>query len=467
MISGHQPPSNRDVRMRPVHLHVALPTSEYIIPPDRLDGGLATYVQKVGGALVKRGHRVSVYCLSDRDSDWMDEGVHVYEVRAEPRGALWGPSRILRPVLELQRIIENSSRLAARLMATDTEQSIDIVQAAPNHAVAMALCNNGKFPLISRVSSASRLWRQAHGQAITPSALVTDWCEAYQLEHSDGSISPSEVMAKYYSRSFAANPRLLRTPVEAQMPAWDDSFYQEHLSGRKYLLYSGDLNRVKGIEVISAAIGPVLEEFPELHFVFIGRQYTAKNGRSYMENLLGDNKRWDQNIHYFASLPKRQLFSVVQNAYGILLPSLIDNYPNSCLEAMQFGRIVVGTRDTSIDEMIVDGHTGILVDAGNARSLQAGIVRLLKLTATAKKDMERRVARAFEGFVAEDRVGQLIEFYHAAIGEYNSAHHHAPMIGKKVLPAKSRKSQLWLGVLGEGVNDAVRAIGNLRSSLLR
>ena len=59
--------------------HVGFLTSEYIISPTHLDGGLATYVQKAGRGLVQRGHRVSVFCLSDRNYDWMDEGVHVYE----------------------------------------------------------------------------------------------------------------------------------------------------------------------------------------------------------------------------------------------------------------------------------------------------------------------------------------------------------------------------------------------------
>ena len=452
--------------MVPTHLHLGFPTSEYIIPPDRLDGGLATYIQKVGRALVNRGHHVSVFCLSERDSDWLDQGVHVYEIRAEPRGALPGPSRILRPVLELGRIIENSTRLATRLLEVNREQPFDVVQAAPNHAVAMALCHNGRFPLISRVSSASRLWRRAHGQANTPSAVVTDWCEAYQLEHSDATFSPSELMAKYYSRSYTANPRLLRTPVEVQMPAWDDSFYQGHLGGKKYILYSGDLNRVKGIEVISAVVGPLLEEFPEVHFVFIGRPYTAKNGHSYVDNLMRANEKWRKNLHYFASLPKNQLFPVVRNAYGVLLPSLIDNYPNTCLEAMQFGRIVVGTRDTSIDEMIVDGETGILVEKGSADSLQAGIRRLLELSPAAKQAMEQRVQEAFQAIAAEDRLGQLIEFYHATIEAFNSARNQRQMGSKQVLRPPSPKSQLWVGVLGEGVNNAARAFENLRNSLL-
>jgi glycosyltransferase involved in cell wall biosynthesis len=53
----------------------------------------------------------------------------------------------------------------------------------------------------------------------------------------------------------------------------------------------------------------------------------------------------------------------------VVLPSLIDNLPNACLEAMALGKPVVGTRGASFEEMIRDGETGFLVPAGDAEAL--------------------------------------------------------------------------------------------------
>ena len=450
--------------MRPTHLHLGFCTSEYIIPPDRLDGGLATYVQKTARGLVARGHDASVFCLSDRDARWMDEGVHVYEIRAQPLRS--GPSRLWGQVLETQRTLENSCRLAAKLLEVHRERPLDVVQAASYQAVGIALCNNGVLPLISRISSSSPLYRRADGKAGSPLAVLTDWCELHQLRQSDRCFAPSELMVRCHSRSRGPHPTLLRSPVDAQTEALDDSFYERHLRGMKYLLYFGTLNRMKGLEVLSQVIGPMIKAFPDLHFAFIGRTGAPRDQQFFAEKVLRNNQEWLDHIHQFPPLPKNLLFPAVRHAHGVVIPSLIDNYPNTCLEAMQFGRIVVGTRDTSIDEMIVDGETGILVEKGSANSLQAGIKRLLELSPAARQAMEQRVQEAFQGIAAEDRLGNLIEFYCATIEAFNSARDHASTGGQQDRLARIRKRQLWFDVLGEGVNNALQAFENVRNSLI-
>jgi glycosyltransferase involved in cell wall biosynthesis len=223
---------------------------------------------------------------------------------------------------------------------------------------------------------------------------------------------------------------------------------------------------MKGLEVLSQVIGPLIKVFPDLHFAFIGRTGAPRDQQFFADKVLRNNQEWLDHIHQFPPLPKNLLFPAVRDAYGVVIPSLIDNYPNTCLEAMQFGRIVVGTRDTSIDEMIVDGETGFLVEKGSAKSLQAGIRRLLELGPAAKQAMEQRVQEAFQGIAAEDRLGKLIAFYRTTVDLFNSARDTRQMAGTQVLPPQRRPRQLWVGVLGEGVNSAAQAFENIRSAIL-
>ena len=435
--------------MSPELLKIAFLTSEYVIPPDRLDGGLASYVQKAARGLVERGHLASVFCLSDRNADWSDHGVSVHEVLSQPWRPLSVLVRVMRPVVETRRSVRNSMTLAKRLLAEHGVRSLDVIQAASYEAVGIALCGNGAVPLVSRISSAPWLYRKAEGRLVSPLSPLVDWCERYQIRHSDASFAPSELMAQAYSGAQAHAPRLIRSPVDPLPEAQDDSFYRRQLTGLKYLLFFGALNRMKGIEVLSRAIGPLLEEFPGLHLVCVGKAHPATGGQSHAEVLLRENARWGQRVRYFPSLPKQQLYPVIRNAQGVLIPSLINNYPNTCLEAMQFNRIVIGTYGSSLDEMIDDGQTGFLVRRGDVQDLRRGIRRLLHLTPLEKSEMERRVRGAFEGIVAEDRIGQHLNFYRAVVDQFAATRDQRPAAEAGLPPRAETPFQLWMRILGE------------------
>src|SRR6185503_2715013 len=69
------------------------------------------------------------------------------------------------------------------------------------------------------------------------------------------------------------------------------------------------------------------------------------------------------------NLPHSQLYPVIAGAQFIVLPSLIDNSPNACLEAMGLGKVVIGTSGTSFEELITDGVNGFLVPRDDPQAL--------------------------------------------------------------------------------------------------
>ncbi|MBM4046321.1 MAG: glycosyltransferase family 4 protein [Planctomycetes bacterium] len=62
----------------------------------------------------------------------------------------------------------------------------------------------------------------------------------------------------------------------------------------------------------------------------------------------------------------------------LVLPSLTENMPNVALEAMAYGKPVVGTRVGGIPEVVVDGETGLLVKPADAESLGRALSALLR-----------------------------------------------------------------------------------------
>ena len=80
-----------------------------------------------------------------------------------------------------------------------------------------------------------------------------------------------------------------------------------------------------------------------------------------------------------------------------LLPSLWENCPYSCLEAMAAGRAIVTSNQGGMPELIVDGENGLLAACDDAASFTAQIERLVqdaglraRLGQGARATLERR-----------------------------------------------------------------------------
>ena len=84
--------------------------------------------------------------------------------------------------------------------------------------------------------------------------------------------------------------------------------------------------------------------------------------------------RFASRLVVLENLPHRKLFPIIAGARLVALPSLIDNLPNACLEAMGLGKVVIGTRGTSFDELIDDGVNGFLVAPNDASALTEKLI---------------------------------------------------------------------------------------------
>jgi glycosyltransferase involved in cell wall biosynthesis len=57
-----------------------------------------------------------------------------------------------------------------------------------------------------------------------------------------------------------------------------------------------------------------------------------------------------------------------------VLPSLADNFPNTVIESLLLGVPVIGTYGSSIDEMVKNNVTGLLVEKNSEQELAEAIL---------------------------------------------------------------------------------------------
>jgi glycosyltransferase involved in cell wall biosynthesis len=102
-------------------------------------------------------------------------------------------------------------------------------------------------------------------------------------------------------------------------------------------------------------------------------------------------------------------------------PSLYEGMPASVLEAMASGLPVVGTRVNGIEDLVVDGETGLLVEAGDVDALADALGRLLeqpRMRSAMGRAARERIIRHFDlGPVAEAKTKLFLELAGASHGD--------------------------------------------------
>lgn len=175
-----------------------------------------------------------------------------------------------------------------------------------------------------------------------------------------------------------------------------------------YILYLGRLSREKGIETLLQAHAASRSHWP-LKVVGTGP-------------LHDDMVRRFPQAQFVGHLSGEALWQAVANAAVVVVPSeWYENCPMSVLEAMAYGRPVVGSRMGGIPELVADGETGLLFDAGDAESLASALSRLMDDPGLRRAMGKQARARAEEHFSLDAHNRGLLGIYESVLTNQQKA----------------------------------------------
>ena len=380
-------------------LRIALLSFEY--PPETGFGGIGTYTWHHARALRDLGHEVHVLAgsleahdLGHRDDDgvsvwrYRSDGLRMKLFRKLGRYRLWWTQNRLETALSMHHGLSDLRR----------RHPIDIVEMPECGAEGLFVNRLQSVPSVIKFHSPARLIMGGYDvtradRTLCP--LLEQWAIRGTTNYTSAS-------------AFLANEVRVEMGIERPIPvvangvdlAWFDDLETRDArsrfgipADRPMVFFSGRMERRKGIHLCGQIASAILERH-DVSFVFAGQdlfEYMSGTLLPYFEA-----RGLEGSVYYLGKLELADVRACVRDSDVFLIPSLWENCPYSCLEAMSAGRAIVSSDAGGLPELVRDGETGLIARSGEVSSFVAQIERLLddaplreRLGAAARASIER------------------------------------------------------------------------------
>jgi glycosyltransferase-like protein len=191
------------------------------------------------------------------------------------------------------------------------------------------------------------------------------------------------VVSKYWKKAlrndFKVNAHLVYNGID--LTKFSPSKKVRKGSGRPSILYVGGLEARKGVEYLLLAMELVQKEIPDTKLTIIGRAGLT-SGESYNEREIFENLAERIGIGdcviFRDYVSEGRLKEFYQRCDVYALPSRMEGWGLTLMEAMAFKKPVVASKVGGIPELVDHGKNGLLVPCGDVKGLADSIVKILK-----------------------------------------------------------------------------------------
>ena len=402
-------------------MKIALLSFEY--PPETGFGGIGTYTWYHARALARLGHEVHVIAGLSRGTGpapacrQEPSGVSVHRFRAEGRIMPLFQSFGRRGCHWTQQRLENGWSMYGALAALLAQHKFDIAEMPECGAEGWRINARLPIPTVVRFHSPSRLIMPFYD---VPKADIA-MCSALEdraIRHASALTSCSQFLADEAQSKLGVETPIQVIPNGLDLELFDNAPIMDVAAkyglprDRVTILFTGRMERRKGSHLFAAIAGSVLRTH-NAAFVFAGEDLFG-----HMKQLLAEVSGLETrgSIHYVGKLPLDELRSFIRVADITMLPSLWENCPYSCLEAMAAGRAIVASDQGGLPELIRHGHNGMLATTGEPESFASHLKALiddealrLRLGTCARQTVEDRYTDSHVARVSVDAYASCIE----------------------------------------------------------
>jgi glycosyltransferase involved in cell wall biosynthesis len=381
------------------------------IPPERY-GGIGRYTWDLAQGFAARGHEVHLLTRSpDHDRVDLEGDVWVHRLRSE--GGPWNGAG-LPPALT--RNLNHAAAVHREVRRIADTRPVDLVSAPLWDCEGLYCLLDDDLTCVLSLQTTLQTVADMHpawqGWTELPQllALERQAVRAAQFVH-----AISEDILRKVRRDCGAPV----APAEAHVLPLGiadraGEYRPRPADGRLRVLFVGRLEKRKGTDLFLDAAARLAPAYPHVDFVLVGDDtIVAEDGVPYRETFqrLHGQAPWSRRIVFRGPLPEPELYQQYADCDVFCLPARYESFGLVFLEAMQFGKPVVGTAAGGMTEVVEDGGNGFLVPPENAAALADCLGRLLD-----DVDLRRRFGlrsrRLFEAeFTGELMVERTLRAY--------------------------------------------------------
>ena len=390
-------------------MRIGLISREY--PPQTGWGGIGTYTYYLAHALTRLGHEVHVISRSEQRDEYLqrDGDVCVHRVRERKgRGPLSDLLCGLLPISEWRY----SQRVHDKAWQLHRQSAFDLFEAPEYAAEPFHLVRHAPTPVVMKLHTPTFLVESLNGSRRTLRGNLVKWMERSTTRRCAWITAPSRSLAELIARAWnipAERIAVVPNPIHAE-----GALAEEQPATTPTVLFVGRFEPRKGIHVLMEAIPTVLQAVPQARFVCVGGPAAGIRGQEMFAKELAarvERLRAGERVQFIPWQHRAELQRYYRQCSVVVVPSLYENYPSVCLEAMAHGRAVIGSRAGGIPEIVEDAVTGWLVPPGDHRALAEALVDALTHSERAQRAGQAGRLAAQSRLSPENVARQTAEYY--------------------------------------------------------
>lgn len=173
------------------------------------------------------------------------------------------------------------------------------------------------------------------------------------------------------------------------------------------ITYPRRLYEPRGLYIVLDIVDDILTKYPNVEFHFVGKGFDED-----IKNIDKKIKKWPGKIKCYNKSPQ-EMYTVYQQSDISLIPTLYSEGTSlSCLEALSSENIVIATRIGGLQDIIIDGFNGYLIEP-SSKSLKIKLNEILSNFDKQNLIIEnsRKSAKAFNKEKWEEKwINEIKEF---------------------------------------------------------